>query len=79
MAVIVHRKDAAKEGEVTLQSEADRAAKSKMISELFRTCLAAIDNHSTARFVESMDRQWGREGWLSEKQFQHLKQIHDDL
>lgn len=51
----------------------------KEINGLFRTCLSAVDDPRTAKFVESLSRQWDNEKWLSDKQVQTLKRIHDDL
>ncbi len=49
------------------------------IKGYFKTCLVAVDYVPTAKFVESMHNQWEQQGWLSQKQYQALKRIHDDL
>lgn len=58
---------------------AEDILKAKLIAEYLRTCLSAIDNPRTAIFIESLANQWDGEGWLSDKQFQRLKLIHDEL
>lgn len=54
-------------------------AQAKEVNGYLRTCLSAVESEKTAAFVESLAKQWDKDGWLSPKQFFRLKEIHDGL
>lgn len=47
--------------------------------ELLRCSQINFESESTAAFVESIARQWDRGRVLTEKQYQALKRVHDEL
>lgn len=55
------------------------AARAKEIDGYLRTCCSAVESEGAAEFINSIARQWDRGRVLTEKQYQALKRIHDEL
>lgn len=55
------------------------AQRAKLIEEMLKSCLRGVESESTATFVESLNRFYSTNGWLTDKQFSALKRIHDEL
>ena len=53
--------------------------RAKLIDEMLKSCLLGVENESTARFIESINTQWQTGHFLTDKQIDALKRVHDNL